>query len=507
MGCLRDRVAKGRRVVLKRKVIQTMSEQTTASPPSERLFTLLCKKMQSAPQVAQRVNAHIRAISGHNSVVNYHNNGCTEQERSDTYALLLNAALRNDWTKLEGQIAVGQVTTPVPEAEDPDPLGIKPEVPAVPIPLVKQAEKPASIPSTMARAPETPDDAVTRALQVLGRYMGPKTAEVDEAKVIEIVKAAMDGQKSLFHGDLTKEFGERFEVFEKLVEDQIQDCLLKKLPARDVLEIRAPDGVREIAGATHWQLPQIATWIQADVPLWLWGQAGGGKTTLGRQIAEALGLEPYIISIDPTMTVGKMLGFRNLSTGEYVEGFLYRPFKNGGLVKMDEIDTGDPGIIASLNALVSNEFYLFPNGVTIQKHKDFRIIAGANTKGTGAVAGYTARNRLDAATLDRFAVIELTYDEDLERSLALGVPKVQSKHWKPVSVEAGAACTERWVDYVQKVRKTVGSSVLVSPRASILGCRALRAGIPPAEVAEALLYKLMTADTRENVTSQCGRFQ
>lgn len=252
----------------------------------------------------------------------------------------------------------------------------------------------------------------------------------------------------------------------------------------------------------HWQFEQVLTWLAAGVPVWLWGKAGSGKTHMARQLAEALDLEVTVVSVDPTMTVGKLVGYRNLATGEYVEGFLLKPFRDGGLLMLDEIDTGDPGIIACLNALLANGHYLFPNGETITRHPKFRILAGANTKGTGAVAGYTARQKLDAATLDRFGKIELVYDERLEEILCCGDSELVAPKWNAVHYAEGG--DRRWVHWVRKARKTA-TSVLISPRATYLGVKALRAGIPVAEVAEALVFALVADDTRQNIIQACGR--
>jgi hypothetical protein len=46
------------------------------------------------------------------------------------------------------------------------------------------------------------------------------------------------------------------------------------------------------------------------------------------------------------------------------------------------------------------------------------VCAAANTYGTGADALYVGRNQLDAATLDRFYVVEMDYDRKLEAKLA-----------------------------------------------------------------------------------------
>lgn len=268
------------------------------------------------------------------------------------------------------------------------------------------------------------------------------------------------------------------------------------------IEVKAGDEVRPVSGIAHRQLPEVLTWVSADVPVWLWGAAGGGKTHMARQIAEGLGLKPYIVSVDPTITVGKLVGYRNLATGDFVEGLLYRPYKDGGLLMLDEIDTGDPGIIACLNSLLANGHYLFPNGEEVERHPKFRIIAGANTKGVGAVAGYTARQRLDAATLNRFAIVELKYDERMEELLAVGKSDLPATPW--VAGKMAADGDAKWVAWVRKVRAQVGSAVLVSPRASYLGVRALRAGVPVGEVAEALVFALCSADTKTNITRACG---
>lgn len=252
----------------------------------------------------------------------------------------------------------------------------------------------------------------------------------------------------------------------------------------------------------HFQFAQVLAWLRADVPVWLWGMPGSGKTHLGRQLAKALGTTAFIMSIDETTTANKLLGFQNLVSGDFVPGWLYEPFKNGGLVCIDEIDTGNPGILAALNALISNGHYLFPNGETVEKHAAFRVIAFANTKGTGAVAGFTARQRLDAATLNRFGLIEFTYDAGLELQIACGIAS-ETPMWKPSKPATPAQC-EAWVRWVQRVREAVGKNVLISPRPSLLGVRALRAGVPVTEVADALIFALCADDTVEIIKDRCG---
>ena len=241
----------------------------------------------------------------------------------------------------------------------------------------------------------------------------------------------------------------------------------------------------------------------AGVPVWAWSIAGSGKTHSARQVAELLEVIPYVVSVDPTLTVSKLMGYRNAANGGFVEGFVYKPFKEGGLFALDEIDTGDPGVVASANALLSNSHYLFPNNEPVDKHPKFGVLAMANSKGLGATAGYVARNRLDAATLDRFAVIEFKYDTGLESALACGFGS-PGEPWKP-GKPASEITQRAYVEWVQKVRAFCKESVLISPRASINGCKALRAGIPMKEVVDALVIKLCTADTITRIYDGCGQ--
>ena len=96
---------------------------------------------------------------------------------------------------------------------------------------------------------------------------------------------------------------------------------------------------------------------------------------------------------------------------------------------------------------------------------------------------YVGRQQLDAATLDRLAVIDWDYDEDAEFQ------------W------AGANMYE-WTKYVQYVRHIVQNHlmrVIVSPRASINGATMLRNGIERDTVEEMVLWNGISADDRNRI--------
>lgn len=106
-----------------------------------------------------------------------------------------------------------------------------------------------------------------------------------------------------------------------------------------------------------------------------------------------------------------------------------------------------------LNAAIANRYFDFPNG-RVDAHKDFRVVAAANTVGTGASAQYVGRNQLDAATLDRFVQIEFDYDEEVERQLA------SSEELYDFIVSLRNEISSKDIRYVVSMRATINSSKL-----------------------------------------------
>ena len=96
---------------------------------------------------------------------------------------------------------------------------------------------------------------------------------------------------------------------------------------------------------------------------------------------------------------------------------------------LDEIDASTPEVLVILNAAIANRYFDFPTG-RVDAHEDFRIVAAGNTYGTGADIEYTGRYQLDAASLDRFAIIEINYDKAIEEALAGGNKNLIQFIWK-----------------------------------------------------------------------------
>src|SRR6185369_1061824 len=85
------------------------------------LFGQLVEKLKGRPpKVQQRISAHIKS-KGHNSLVAYHNNGASTEEKIETYRTCLRAVLAGDYSGLVAvDIPARIVTVPTP-APKPEP--------------------------------------------------------------------------------------------------------------------------------------------------------------------------------------------------------------------------------------------------------------------------------------------------------------------------------------------------------------------------------------------------
>lgn len=199
------------------------------------------------------------------------------------------------------------------------------------------------------------------------------------------------------------------------------------------------------------------------------------------------GLELQSLSLGPTTPTTKLFGYRD-PHGAYVGTPFRRAYEHGGLMLVDEIDNGHPGLLAELNQALANGHAAFGDGM-VQRHESFRLVATGNTYGLGPNRRYVGRNALDAATLDRFALLPVPYDDDLEERLTL-------------AQGATPALARSWLAHVRRIRRkvdTLGLNVIVSPRASIEGARLLATGLDWDFVQEARLIGNLDTATRAKV--------
>lgn len=167
----------------------------------------------------------------------------------------------------------------------------------------------------------------------------------------------------------------------------------------------------------HQDFEKVLKLVLAHKPLLLKGPAGSGKNVILEQIAKAMQLQFYYLN-DVTDEY-KVMGFVD-ANGNFKETQFFKAFTKGGIMFIDEIDNSNPSALLAINAAIGtghNHYMAFPDGNFYQAHKDFYLVAAANTFGTGADAIYSGRQALDGATLNRFIPIVIDYDKQLERQL------------------------------------------------------------------------------------------
>ena len=251
-------------------------------------------------------------------------------------------------------------------------------------------------------------------------------------------------------------------------------------PAEKNIVVTLPAGKKALGTKlVHEQFDSVLKAVAAEVPVMLVGPAGSGKTTICEQVAHALGLRFYFTGA--VASEYKLSGFVD-AQGRIVSTAFRDAYTNGGLFLFDEVDASMPQAIMAFNAALANGHCDFPGDTEpTKRHPDFRVVAAANTFGRGADRQYVGRNQLDAASLDRFVIISMDYDEKLERALAGNTD---------------------WARKVQRIRREINKQQIrhiVSPRASIQGARLLAAGFSIDEVLESTVWKGLDKDSKARV--------
>lgn len=284
---------------------------------------------------------------------------------------------------------------------------------------------------------------------------------------------------------------EIFKQIESVVNEVKADVEIKKQEISELLsevrEIKRPPIVK-IEGQleqelAHSQLTELIKIMCAcsrnKKTIMMVGAAGAGKSKMVSQAARVFKLDFYPMSIGAQTTKSDLMGFMN-AQGEYTSSPVRMAFENGGVLLLDEIDAGNSGTLTILNNLLSNDEIMFPDG-RIKKHKDFMCVCTANTYGKGGTMEYVGRNRLDAATLDRFVILNVKYDTELEKYLC-------RNDWYHSIIEQMRANAERY-----------DIKIIISPRACIDGADLLDAGFKIKDVLNMCVFKGASDDVKSKI--------
>jgi len=190
------------------------------------------------------------------------------------------------------------------------------------------------------------------------------------------------------------------------------------------------------------------------------GPAGSGKTTLGYRVAAALQRRFASISLSAGATESLLtcwvLPIHEGGKFGALDSEFLACYQESSVIMLDELDAADPNMLLVVNSALANQGFHVPQRAVdgsptyIERHPDNIILAAANTHGTGATSQYVGRSALDAATLDRYLVIEMDYDPGYEASI-MGVGGPPANRWQqsaltdPEGIKPDLRALHRWV--------------------------------------------------------------
>jgi energy-coupling factor transporter ATP-binding protein EcfA2 len=275
-----------------------------------------------------------------------------------------------------------------------------------------------------------------------------KAAGVTKAKP----KASNDDQLVTALADLLKPYLEQ-PLDEKKVREIATDVAQGVVGKSLTITVQGPKGKPVTINGAHKQMPEILYWIDKGKHVYLHGLPGGGKTTIARQVADALQREFGYMMLNAMTSPAQVLGFFNANGGFHMTPFR-ELYTKEALLCIDELDNCNPNTLTTINGPIENGECQFPDGL-LKLHPMFKIIATGNTAARGGNIMHAGRQALDAATLDRFVCIDFAYDLDLEERMVLAVAPTNGQQ------------VLKWVRDVRAWVSKNDVKLVVSPRAAV----------------------------------------
>lgn len=152
--------------------------------------------------------------------------------------------------------------------------------------------------------------------------------------------------------------------------------------------------------------------LEKNIPLYIWGHKGCGKSELVEQIAARTN-RPFMrvqhsANTEESHVIGQWLIRGNETVFEL--GPLPLAMKNGWLFCADEYDFALPSVLAAYQAVLEGKPLIIKEADAanrvVKPHPDFRFVATGNTNGSGDETGlYQGTNLQNSANYDRFGMV------------------------------------------------------------------------------------------------------
>jgi len=235
--------------------------------------------------------------------------------------------------------------------------------------------------------------------------------------------------------------------------------------------------------------------VELNIPLYLWGHAGTGKTTLVEQICARTNRPVLRVQHTVNTEESHIVGQWTARGGETIFelGPLAAAMKYGWIYLADEYDFALPSVLSVYQPVLEGKALVIKEAAgdnrIVRPHPNFRFIATGNTNGSGDETGlYQGTNIQNAANYDRFhMVLEIKY---MKAALEVQVLINQAKIDK--------ADAEKLVDFANRVRESYDGNKIstpISPRTLIASSQiGLRKGSYRAGIMLAFANKLSRVD-------------
>jgi cobaltochelatase CobS len=234
------------------------------------------------------------------------------------------------------------------------------------------------------------------------------------------------------------------------------------------------DMVPEISGTYVFDSTELKHAVMAlefNLPLYVYGHKGSGKTKLLTQIAARTGRPlvrvQHTVGTEGSHIVGQWV-VRNGQT-EYEWGPLPLAMMNGWMYLADEFDFALPSVLAVYQAVLEGEPLYVSDAPAdrrmVHPHPNFRFVATGNTNGSGDDTGlYQGTNPQNSAMYDRFGVtIKKDYmDSKAETEMLMATARL---------VNGDAARLVKFATLVRDAYAAAKISDLISPRALVIAAQ------------------------------------
>ena len=217
--------------------------------------------------------------------------------------------------------------------------------------------------------------------------------------------------------------------------------------------------------------------LEANIPTYLYGHAGVGKSTLPEQICARTNRRmirvPHTGQTEEAQIVGQwtVKKHKDEETGKLVAETIFElgplplAMKNGWIYLADEYDRAYPHVLSVYQSVLEGKALYIKEADAenriIEPHPDFRIVATGNSNGAGDETGlYQATVIQDAATFERFGIV-LRVDY-MPPKQEVAIVQAQTNICKPDAEAIIEFCTSIRREHPSTISLTLGPRVAIN---------------------------------------------